>query len=132
LGLPNQGELISFLQANRGGAAYLLATTSAQSAAPIILATGQPVMAMGGFSGGDPILTSSDLADRIGSAQVRFVLLSGGGPGRADSSGAISWAQASCSPVPAELVGGSAGLYDCQPALGYRASVATETLQAAR
>src|SRR3984957_11891920 len=41
---------------------YLLAAVNARQAAPIIIATGNPVMALGGFSGGDPILTVDDFA----------------------------------------------------------------------
>ena len=50
-------RLIAFLAANRHGERFLLATPSAQLAAPLIIATGLPVMAMGGFHGLDPILT---------------------------------------------------------------------------
>ena len=45
-----------------GQARFLLATPNTQFAAPIIIGTGQPVMAMGGFSGRDPILTVEALA----------------------------------------------------------------------
>src|SRR5262249_39828985 len=54
--------LIDFLQTNRGKERYLLATSSTTLAAPIIIETGQPVMARGGFHGLDPILTPEKLA----------------------------------------------------------------------
>ena len=41
---------------------YLLAAVNARQAAPIIIATGNPVMSLGGFSGGDLILTVDDFA----------------------------------------------------------------------
>lgn len=52
-------------------------------AAPIEIATGKAVMAMGGFSGGDQALTVDRLADLAASGQLRYVLLlgNGGGPG---------------------------------------------------
>lgn len=75
--------LIAYLEAHRDGAKSLMATFNAQSAAPIILATGQPVMAIGGFSGGDPILTTTQFAALVAQGQVRFVMLQGaGGNGR--------------------------------------------------
>ena len=43
-------------------------------AAPIIIETGEPVMAMGGFHGLDPILTPEKLAQLVATNQVRFVM----------------------------------------------------------
>jgi 4-amino-4-deoxy-L-arabinose transferase-like glycosyltransferase len=67
--------LIAFLQANHHGERFLLATPSAQLASPLIIATGRPVMAMGGFHGLDPILTPESLAHLVEQRQVRFVML---------------------------------------------------------
>lgn len=67
--------LIAFLRANRRGERFLLATPSAQLASPLIIATGEPVMAMGGFHGLDPILTPEGLARLVERGQVRFVML---------------------------------------------------------
>jgi 4-amino-4-deoxy-L-arabinose transferase-like glycosyltransferase len=73
--------LIAYLETHRAGANYLLATFNAQSAAPIILATGQPVMAIGGFTGSDPILTTTQFAVLVAKGQVRYVMLQGVGNG---------------------------------------------------
>jgi 4-amino-4-deoxy-L-arabinose transferase-like glycosyltransferase len=103
--------LIAYLEANRGEADYLVAAPSAITAAPIILATGEPVMAMGGFSGNDPILTAEELARLVAGGTVRFVLV-GGGPG--GSGPVMNWAMQNCMLVPAEQLGGSSSrLYDC-------------------
>jgi 4-amino-4-deoxy-L-arabinose transferase-like glycosyltransferase len=67
--------LIAFLTANRGEEKFMLAASSATLAAPIIVRTGQPVMARGGFHGLDPILTPQKLADMAAAKQVRFVML---------------------------------------------------------
>src|SRR5204863_9834004 len=69
--------LIAYLEANQGDATYLVATTNANSAAPIILATGKPVLPLGGFLGSEPILTADDLAAKVRAGQVRFFLLGG-------------------------------------------------------
>ena len=66
--------LITFLEDNRHGERYLLATSTTRVAAPIIIATGEPVMAMGGFHGLDPILTEETLADLVATNQVRFAM----------------------------------------------------------
>jgi 4-amino-4-deoxy-L-arabinose transferase-like glycosyltransferase len=71
----NVSRLIAFLTANRQGERYLLATSTTMLAAPIIIQTGEPVMARGGFHGLDPILTAERLADMAAAKQVRFVML---------------------------------------------------------
>ena len=71
------GKLIAFLQANRGDSRFLLATLSARQAAPVIISTGQPVAALGGFSGTDPIVTPDALARMVAEKQVRYVMLGG-------------------------------------------------------
>jgi 4-amino-4-deoxy-L-arabinose transferase-like glycosyltransferase len=68
-------RLIAFLEANRRGERYLLATSSATLAAPIIVQTGEPVMARGGFHGLDPILTPDKLARMVEANELRFVML---------------------------------------------------------
>lgn len=100
--------LIDYLKANQGQTKFLVATTSANQAAPIILETGLPVMAIGGFSGSDPILTQERLAELVQNGTVRFFLLQGGGaggfgpPGRAGQQNAIGWVTTSCSVVPSD------------------------------
>jgi 4-amino-4-deoxy-L-arabinose transferase-like glycosyltransferase len=59
----------------------MLATVNARLAAPIIIATGAPVMALGGFSGGDPILDVDALARMVAAGRVRFALVGDGSPG---------------------------------------------------
>jgi len=123
-------KLLSYLEANQGSTKFLFATTSSQSAAPYIIQTGKAVMAMGGFSGSDPILTQQSLAQLVKNNTVRFFLLGGGGPGGGSNS-ATSWVQQSCKVVPtsewetssASSSGGFAGfgggneqLYDCASA----------------
>jgi len=70
-------KLISYLQANQGNAKFLVAVPSSMSGDSIILATNKPVMALGGFSGSDPILTTNQLSTLIANGTVRFFLLNG-------------------------------------------------------
>jgi 4-amino-4-deoxy-L-arabinose transferase-like glycosyltransferase len=76
-GIARDAQLLAFLRANHRGERYLLATLNARLAAPVIIETGQPVMAIGGFMGADPILTPESLAAMAADGQVRFVLLGG-------------------------------------------------------
>src|SRR3989442_4636008 len=97
-------KLISYLEVHRDGAKYLVATASSNEADSIILATNQPVMALGGFSGSDPILTTAQLAALVKNGTVRFFLLNsgggfGGGPG--GQSALTTWVTQHCTVVPA-------------------------------
>jgi len=74
-GLATTRKLGGFLTANRQGERYLLGTVNAQLAAPIIIQTGEAVMAMGGFMGTDPILSPEKLARMVADRQVRFVVV---------------------------------------------------------
>jgi 4-amino-4-deoxy-L-arabinose transferase-like glycosyltransferase len=67
--------LISYLEAHQGNTKFLVATPSSSTADTIILSTNKPVMAMGGFSGNDPILTTADLQTMINNGTVRFFLV---------------------------------------------------------
>ena len=71
--------LVTYLVENRGTATWIVAATSAQQAGTIELASGQPVMAMGGFSGSDPAPTLAQLKAYVASGQLRYVLVGGGG-----------------------------------------------------
>jgi 4-amino-4-deoxy-L-arabinose transferase-like glycosyltransferase len=125
--------LMDYLQANRGDARYLVATTNARSAAPIVLNTDEPtpVIALGGFAGRDPVLTTDELAGLVDEGAVRFFLVQdrermremmaneddssqqpgqqgppqgfpGGGRGFPQNE-ATSWVQDNCEEIPQEL-----------------------------
>jgi 4-amino-4-deoxy-L-arabinose transferase-like glycosyltransferase len=89
--------LISYLEAHQGNAKYLVATISSQSADAIILATNEPVMTLGGFSGSDSILTTSQLSALVKSGTVRYFLISSGGMG--GESSLTTWIKANCQVV---------------------------------
>jgi 4-amino-4-deoxy-L-arabinose transferase-like glycosyltransferase len=104
--------LIAYLEHNQGGATWLVAVASSNEAAPIELATGRPVMAMGGFSGGDPAMTVSELQSLVRSGQLRYVLVGGGGGGPAGGSQSVtSWVTQHGSLVSSSE-SGTSGLYD--------------------
>jgi 4-amino-4-deoxy-L-arabinose transferase-like glycosyltransferase len=72
---PADARLVAYLSTHHGRQHMLLATIDAFDAIPIILATGQPVMAMGGYSKYDPILTPRSLARAVARGEVRYFLL---------------------------------------------------------
>jgi 4-amino-4-deoxy-L-arabinose transferase-like glycosyltransferase len=79
--LSDDPRLIAFLTAQRGNARYLLATPTTTLAAPVIVRTGQPVMAVGGFLGSDPILDRAAFAALVKRGEVRYALLGTQGRG---------------------------------------------------
>ena len=108
--------LVTYLAANQGSATWIVAATSAGEAGPIELATGLPVMAMGGFTGSDPAPTLDQLKAYVASGQLRFVLAGGGNGGGggsdATASARTAWVTSACTLVD---YGGSgtSTLYDC-------------------
>ena len=103
-GLPNRTRLQGFLERNRGGARYLLAATSIQEAATLILRGGGPVMAMGGFNGVTPAIGVEEFARHVALGDVRFALL--GGRALADPASpllpVLDWVRARGRPVAPE------------------------------
>ncbi len=131
---PDVNRLVDYLSSNRRGERFLVATLNTNTAAPIILATGEPVMALGGFSGGDPILSSDELSRRVTSQEVRFFLLpqpnGPGGPAPPapnQQTDLARWVERNCRMVNAPFLqpppgpggpqnpgpGGSNRLFDC-------------------
>jgi 4-amino-4-deoxy-L-arabinose transferase-like glycosyltransferase len=80
---PTQGDktFVSWLEANRDGAEYLVAVDGSMSADDLIIASGLPVMDMGGFSGTDPVPTLAQFQKLVAAGKVRYVLVGGGGFG---------------------------------------------------
>jgi 4-amino-4-deoxy-L-arabinose transferase-like glycosyltransferase len=74
----DQHRILDYATAHRDGARYLFAADSWNAASPYILATGAPVLPMGGFSGWAPFPTLDQFQHLVSSGQVRLVLLSGG------------------------------------------------------
>ncbi len=66
---------VRYLLAHRGDDRYLVGALNSYITAPLIVATGQPVMDMGGFSGSDPILTAQTLARLVAQDNVHLFLL---------------------------------------------------------
>ena len=111
------GDVVStamtdYLVANRGSARWIVAVTSANQAGSIELATGEPVMAMGGFSGSDPAPTLEQFQASVASGELRFVIVGGqggGSGGGTDAADRTAWIQTNCAAVTSV----SSSLYDC-------------------
>lgn len=86
----NSTALYEYLLANYNGERWILAVSSSNDAAPIILETGLPVMAMGGFSGSDSILTLDKFKEYVYSGELRYYYANSS-RGQGDSSEIATW-----------------------------------------
>ncbi|WP_433471800.1 glycosyltransferase family 39 protein [Spirillospora sp. CA-142024] len=101
-------QMIAYLEKNQGGATWLVAVSSAQEASSIILQTGRPVIAMGGFTGSDPAMTVAKLQQYVKDGKLRYILLGGRmGPGGGGDSGVTAWVQKNGTLVDAGEYGGT-------------------------
>jgi 4-amino-4-deoxy-L-arabinose transferase-like glycosyltransferase len=90
--------LTAYLEANTRDVEYLVAVPSSQQqGARLVLATGRPVLYIGGFGGQDAVVSAADLRAMIASGELRYVYY-GGDRGRNEA--ITRWLQSSCSVVP--------------------------------
>ena len=106
--------LTATLKANASSYTWVAAVVSANQAAGYQLATGEPVMAIGGFNGTDPSPTLAQFQADVAAGHIHYFIAGGGagGPGGQASNGTSSaiaqWVAANFS---AQTVG-NATLYD--------------------
>ncbi|ALF11228.1 glycosyltransferase family 39 protein [Parageobacillus thermoglucosidasius] len=93
-------DLLAYLEKHYNGEKYLAATMRANTAAELMLKTDKAVMAMGGFLGTDPVLTTEQLAKMARNGEVKYFLISGFGRGGEGNSELIQWIETHCQEVP--------------------------------
>jgi 4-amino-4-deoxy-L-arabinose transferase-like glycosyltransferase len=92
-------QLLDYLEANTQDMNYLLAVPSSMQGTDYVLATGRPVLYMGGFNGQDQIVTADDLAEMVNDGELRFIYWNTTSPGRENNSEIGSWVSSACTPV---------------------------------
>lgn len=96
-------KLLVYLEANNTGEKFLFATSNAGTAETYIIKTGKAVMAMGGFSGSDPILTVDKLKQMVEKKEIKYFLVSDGGPGGGPGGGnsaVLTWIKQNGKEIP--------------------------------
>ena len=78
---PSNPALTRLLQANAGRFTWVAATVNSNNAAGYQLATGEPVMAIGGFNGTDPAPTLAQFEKDVAEGKIHYFIASGGGLG---------------------------------------------------
>jgi 4-amino-4-deoxy-L-arabinose transferase-like glycosyltransferase len=84
-GAPGSGDSVSralaaLLERDASRYTWVAATSSAESAGSLELATGKAVMGIGGFSGNDPAITLAHFKQLVAEHKVHYYV-AGGGPG---------------------------------------------------
>jgi 4-amino-4-deoxy-L-arabinose transferase-like glycosyltransferase len=115
-GLLNAGTpskaLVSLLDENASSYRWVAAIVGANSAAGVQLASGHPVMAIGGFNGTDPAPTLAEFEADVTAGKIHYFIAAGGGigggpgagvGGSSSSSAIASWVE---SHFTAKTVGG--------------------------
>ncbi|MGC9436549.1 ArnT family glycosyltransferase [Streptomyces sp. WG5] len=91
-------ELIAYLKKHQDGAKWLLAVSSSQSAAQLILSSGEPVISMWGWSGSDNAMTLARLKELVRKGELHYIQVGGGmgggmGRGSGVSTQVTQWVQ---------------------------------------
>ena len=76
-GDPVIARLVDFTRPSEDGRPSALAVPNCRIAAPIIIQTGAPVLALGGFLGSDPIVTVERFAQWVKEGRVRYAIVAG-------------------------------------------------------
>jgi 4-amino-4-deoxy-L-arabinose transferase-like glycosyltransferase len=135
-GLQIDQTLLAYLQAHTVGMKYLMAVPSSGQGAGYVIATGRPVLYLGGFDGQDQVETTGSMAALVADQVLRYVYEGGGPGGLAGRSGVAAWVANTCKVVQYEATsaqsaagaganggvygffggfrGGQRTLYDCQ------------------
>jgi 4-amino-4-deoxy-L-arabinose transferase-like glycosyltransferase len=78
LDAPSVGDNLATLLKNSGDYSWAAATVGSNNAAGYQLASGEPVLAIGGFNGTDPYPTLAQFQEMVRDGQVRYFLGDGG------------------------------------------------------
>jgi 4-amino-4-deoxy-L-arabinose transferase-like glycosyltransferase len=90
---------LQFLMDQTADMEYLLAVPGSMQGAEYVLAVGRPVLYIGGFNGGDPVLTLEEFQDLIKNGSLRFVLVSGGN-NQSENAEIFRWVRTTCTVLP--------------------------------
>jgi 4-amino-4-deoxy-L-arabinose transferase-like glycosyltransferase len=98
-GLQINQTLLDFLQTDTANMKYLMAVPSSMQGADYIIATGRPVLYMGGFLGQDHVVSVADLARMVRNGELRFIYWDANGRGPQANSEISAWIKSSCTTV---------------------------------
>jgi 4-amino-4-deoxy-L-arabinose transferase-like glycosyltransferase len=109
-GPPGRGRLqvnqalLAYVEPRTQDTKFLMAVPSSMQGADYVIATGRPVLYLGGFMGEDRVETSASLAQLVADGELRFIYWDGrgrgfGGPGGPAQPDISTWVTRTCKPV---------------------------------
>jgi 4-amino-4-deoxy-L-arabinose transferase-like glycosyltransferase len=98
-GLQVNQALLDYLELHTQNTYYLMAVPSSMQGADYVLATGRPVLYLGGFMGQDQVLTTDELAQMIQQGELRYIYWNSSGQGSGNQSDISSWVTSTCTAV---------------------------------
>jgi len=98
-GLQVNQALLDYLEAHTQDTYYLMAVPSSMQGADYVLATGRPVLYLGGFMGQDQVVTTDELAQMVQQGELRYIYWGAGGSGLGAQSDISSWVASTCTAV---------------------------------
>lgn len=99
---PNS-EVVNMLSANSGQYTWVAAAIGSQNASGYQLATGLPVMAIGGFNGSDPSPTLDQFKTYVSEGKIHYFIAGEGGPGMGGPGGGMGGSQTGGSNYSSEI-----------------------------
>jgi 4-amino-4-deoxy-L-arabinose transferase-like glycosyltransferase len=90
-------SLLNYLEANTQDTDYLVAVPSSMQGSDYVLATGRPVLYLGGFNGNDAVASADDLAQMVKDGSLRYIYW--GSQGMGNKSDISTWLASSCTIV---------------------------------
>lgn len=122
-------ELIAYLKKHQDGAKWLLAVSSSQSAAQLVLSSGEPVISMWGWSGSDKAMTLAKLKELVKAGELHYIQIGGGGMGGGPGGGSnvssevTAWVQKNGTAVKESDYSGSSSSSTANQSTVYRLDV---------
>ena len=92
-----QKAILDYVTTHENSDTYLLAANSSMEASAFILATGQPVLTMGGFNGADPVVDVDDISQMVAAGELMYV--ADGGSLRQQKGEIYTWLSQNCQTI---------------------------------
>lgn len=98
-GLQVSQALLDYLEAHTQDMTYLMAVPSSMQGADYVLATGRPVLYLGGFMGQDKVVSSDDLKRMVAGGELRYIYWNSPGGGFGGQADVSTWVTTQCKAV---------------------------------
>jgi 4-amino-4-deoxy-L-arabinose transferase-like glycosyltransferase len=98
-GVEVNQKLVEYLEARTAENSYLMAVPSSMQGSDYVIATGRPVLYLGGFMGTDQVISTDELARLVQTGTLRYIYWNSNGNGNTNRSDYSSWITAHCQVV---------------------------------